>query len=192
MDQFAVRRNHIVGHKRRFCSIVEEQQLTGVLIDFGMRRYGSLERAAEIFDPKSLKGTSVQFVGQAALVPKRQRIAVMENEIGIRRVFEPTVRPTTPGHRWIWPVHESWPDSVSGSLFCHKAGGVNPTVAIGRLAVAEGNSMDHAITVEPMVATARLEDRVRTVAQVHTLQVLGNLAYHRQIIRSDFSAHRGK
>ena len=50
--------------------------------------------------------------------------------------------------------------------------------------------MDHAIAVEPVVAPARLKDRIRSVAEIGTVEILGNLTDDSQIISGDFSRDR--
>jgi hypothetical protein len=49
--------------------------------------------------------------------------------------------------------------------------------------------VDHSVAIEPVVATARVELRIRAVADVDPVQVVGNLAKDLQIVERDLLAY---
>ncbi len=52
------------------------------------------------------------------------------------------------------------------------------------------NRVHHAVAVEPVVSSARLKDRIGTVAQVYAVEVLWDLADNVQIVGGDLSRDR--
>ena len=63
-----------------------------------------------------------------------------------------------------------------------EAASTDPPVAVGRLAVVESQRVDHAVAVEPVVATRRRELRVGPVADEHAVEVGGDLADHLELV----------
>src|SRR5208282_2165567 len=190
MGQLAARRDDVVGHVRRPGRIVKEQQLAAHRIDLGMRGHGTLELAAETLDADGLQRARIELVRQPALIPERERVAVVKYEVGVGGVLKPSV-----GARAVWNVgigtiHQARPYRALRNLLGGESFGANPAVAVGGLAVLKLDAVHHAVAVEPMVAAARLKDRIGSVAQVRAVEIFGKLADDGQIVGGNLSRDR--
>src|ERR1700709_1987717 len=86
----------IGGHRR----IIEEEELAGLLIHFGMRRHRRAfaeARMMQIGNPAWLERRRVELIGISTLIERSERYAVVHDDIGARRVFHARTRaPTIP------------------------------------------------------------------------------------------------
>jgi hypothetical protein len=178
--QLAARRDDVVGEKRRLRRVVEEEQLAGGGIDLGVGRDAPREPTAEALGSQRREGSRVEPVRLTALIPEREHGAVVEDEIGVRRVLEPAVRAAA-RHLGIGPLHVAGPERAPSSALLCETLRAHPAVAIRGASVAEGHGMHHAVAVEPVVAAPRREDGIGTIAQEHTVEVARKLSHRRQV-----------
>ena len=66
--------NHPVPHVRRGGPVIEEHELAGALIDFGVCRNATLLRPIPVLSPNGFQGERVDLVGLAGEIPHRQRL----------------------------------------------------------------------------------------------------------------------
>src|SRR5262249_45044720 len=78
------------------------------------------------------------------------------------------------------------PNRALRLLFGQETLGGDPPVAVGRLALAKLDRVNHPVAVKPVIAVARLENRVGPVAQIDPEQVARNLALDLKIVGGDF------
>src|SRR5437660_5539783 len=106
----------------------------------------------------------------------------MKYEVGVGGVLEPSVGARAARNVGIGPIHQARPYRALCFLLGGERLGVNPAVAVGRLAVLEFDAMHHAVAVEPMIAPTRLKDRIGAIAEICAVEVLGNFADDSQIV----------
>src|SRR5271163_2390265 len=90
----------------------------------------------------------------------------------------------------IGTIHQARPYRSLRILLGGESFGANPAIAIDGLAVVKLDAVDHAVAVEPVVATARLKNRIGAVAQIRAVEVPGDLADDGQIVGGNLSRNR--
>ena len=173
--QLPVGIDHAVMHVGRVLAVVEEHQLAGRFVDLGVRRY-AVERNPGC-DALVLERLGVQDVTLAALVEGGDGLAVVYHDIGGCGVLQAAMRAEARPLGHARRVGKAAPQRFAGDLFGFESAGPDEPVAVGRLAAAERDLVDHPVAVERMVPSQRLVRRILGVAQVDTIDVGGDRTF---------------
>src|SRR5271166_3343336 len=126
-----------------------------------MRGHRTLELSPEILGAERLQRPPVELVWQTALVPKRQRVAVVECDIGVGGIFEPSVRTAAARSFWVRPFAQPGPDRLAGFALCLKSRRSDEAISVRRFAISKLDRVDHSIAIKPMIAATWLRPRIR-------------------------------
>ena len=138
-------------------------------------------------DPAGLEGDRIDAVRIAALVERRERHAVVDDDVGTRGILHPRARAPSVTLRERRLLEDPGPEGVPGFELGGEPRGANEAVSVVRLAALEADRVQHAVAVEGVIATADgVEEWVFRVAKVDALEVFGDLAGdHVQIVSVD-------
>src|SRR5260221_14281210 len=100
-----------------------------------MRRYCAVELPAEAFYSQGFECPRIQLVGQPALIPERESVAVVKNDIGVGGIFEPSIGTCAARNIGIGTIHQPRPYRSLRILLGGESFSTYPSVAIGRLAI---------------------------------------------------------
>ena len=190
VPQRAVRGDHVIGEPGLEVGVAVVDVFAGADIHLAVRVQGGVHSAAETFLTAGLERQRVDIVNAAGVVPGREQLAVVQVERGIggvlavlavrRGIFvasdaRDVVRAHDPGEL----------DLVVLDLIVQRAG-LCPFADVARAAVAEIQTVDHAVAVEPVVRTLRFEHRVGALAHVGAVEIVRHPALcDAQIDRGD-------
>src|SRR5690349_20404639 len=110
-----------------------------------MRRDRALELAAEALDANCLQRARIELVRQPALIPERERIAVMKYQVGVGGVLEPAVRASAMRDGGIGTIHQAGPDRALAFLFSGEALGANPSITVNGFTIVKIDRVHHAV-----------------------------------------------
>ena len=82
---------------------------------------------------------------------------------------------------------DAGPQRPARFLLGEEAFGSHETVGVRGFAVGEPDRMDHAVAIEGVVPLGRFEDRRLGVAQIHTSEIVGDLALDVEVPRVVFA-----
>ena len=172
LDERTRRVCHVIPEVRRERAVGEEHHLARDGVDLRMRRHRSGQRSPEVVFADG--GERCVELDRAGGLHHRERPAGVDDDVRVRGVLH---HPSGLHHlrRRKAELGQPAEQGVAGSPLGIEAGGAHPTISIGRTTVAESDGVDHAVTVEHVVAGDRRERRVGPVAQVGADQRPGQL-----------------
>ena len=187
--QLAAGAHRAVMHVGVFVAIGKKHVFARAFIHAGVRRnLQTLQTWIRFQLAHGLQRHGVHLVNRAASVPHGEQFAVVVFHIGVGCVFQGIVWQDALGQALLEP----WPQAFSGGLIGPQTFGVDPSVAVSDLAVAEMHGMQHAIAVVPVVFALGGVLRNGSVAHVHATEVFGNLANHLEIADDQLFLDRRK
>src|SRR5258706_7632789 len=150
----------------RVLGIVEEHQLSGALVDLGVRRE-AVERYPGL-DAKLLERFGIEAIAFATLIEGRERFSGMHHDVGARRILEIAVRAEARAFGEMDGIGKPTPQRTARFLLRRKAARAHEAVAIGGAAAVKIDLVDHRVAVEGMETAERLVDLIFGVAQIDT------------------------
>ena len=171
-------------HVRRFLAVVEEQHFSSFQVDFRVR--GDALRRDPLRRTQIIERIGIEQITFATHVKRRHDFAGMNNDVRGGGVFHPPAR--APAFKFSFGRIgcDSRPQGSSGFLFSEEALRAYKAVAVARLAVLEGNRVNHAVAVERVVNTDRVVQRIFGIANVYAAQVFRDFANNFHLVRGDF------
>ena len=171
MNHFAVGIGDAISHVWGCVVVIEVQELTGIPIDFGVRRHLRLGTTIQMKCLAGLQGHGIECNRIPRVVPKAHQITVEREYIGVRRVLDSKL-----GNAVVKRPHHTRRHGLPCCSFVAKCWGINPSIDVARTVIANMKRMHHAIAVKRVIAIFWLEYRVRAIAVVGTAQIAGQLA----------------
>ena len=179
VHQPVARVDHAVVQVGRGGGVVEEQQLAGVVVDLGVRGDARLvrERPAPGALAQVVQGQRVEQVQVAALPEAGHRDPGVHDHVGRRGVLHPAAgAPAVRAGRDVRVLGDPGPQRAAGFLLGQQPVGADEPVPVGHLPVPERDLVDHPVAVEGVIPDDGRMQRVLGVAQVHAVQIVGQVA----------------
>ncbi len=169
VHQLAVGSRGVQAQVRREGAVPEEDHLAGGGVDLGMGRHRPGESTVEVVFPDG--GELSGELHRTGRFHQRQQGARVAHDVGVRGVLH---QPDLGDHVGVGLAELAQPTEQGppGAAFGEQPGRFDPAVAIRGAAVGDRDCVDHAVTVEEVVAAERGELRVGTIAQIGALQAL--------------------
>ena len=171
MNHFSLGVGDAIGHVGRCVVVIEVQELTGIPIDFGVRRHLRLITTIKMEGFARLQRHWVECNRISRIIPKAHQVAVERKNIGVRRVLDSELR-----YAVIKRSHHTRRDRFTCFGFVGEGWGINPSIHVARTVIADMKRMHHAIAVKWVIAILWLEYGVCAIAVVRTAQITGQLA----------------
>ena len=191
VDQRVVLVDHSVMQVRCVLAVVEEQQLSGGVVDLRVRRYTQSDWGPVLF-AQGVAGVGVDPIQVATLVEAAERDTAVHGDIGAGGVLHQGA--CTPAVVALGELHrlgDPGPQRAGGLVLGQESVGADEPVAIACLSVPKVDDVQHAVTVERMVGLERGVQRVLGVAQIHPVQVGRDLTLDdRQVVGVPFAGLR--
>ena len=137
---------------------------------------GAGELAREVVGAQRLERHRIERVRRAAL-PEREQSARVPDDVRVGGVRRRAGDAQVAGCQ----VGDAAEERLARRALVREARRAHPAIAVGGPAVAQAEGVDHAVAVEPVVAAARRELRIRAVAVERSVQLARQLALDRQI-----------
>ena len=166
-------------------AVVEPDQFAGGLVDLRVGHHVAREGAEEVLCAEGFQRQRIHAVGRSAQVPGRQDLAAVVDHVGVGGILDPEAVSVAPRIA-LRVLHESGPQGAARLGLVVEGLGPDVPIAVPHLPVLEVRGVNHAVAVEHVIAARRLELPVRAVAQVHAVEVLGDLTDDREVVQGEF------
>jgi len=142
-----------------------------------LKNSSSPVRSSTLVCAEVVQGERVEPVQVAALVEAGHGDPGVHDDVGGGGVLHPAARaPAVLAQRGARVLRQPGPQRAAGFLLGQQPVGANEPVPVGHLPVPERHLVDHPVAVEGVVPDDGRVQRVLGVAQVHAVQVVGQLA----------------
>jgi hypothetical protein len=161
---------------------VEEHHLAGVFIDLEVGADTPFAQGARPgrVRPQRVERDGIEPVGLAALAHGGQRPTGMHLHVGAGVVLHGADRAPATAHGAA-RFDDAGPQGLTRRFLGHEASGAHEAVAVGGGAIGEMHAVDHPVAIEGVVLADGGMDLVVPVAQVHAVEILGQVTDHLQV-----------
>ena len=158
-QQPPLRIGDVVAQEGRHEAVAEEAHLAGLGIELRMRRHRADELAPKSCGPSVSSVTGSSACGGPPSQSASSRPACQT--MFVLAAFGARPRDARIARR---QVSEAAEERLAGRALERETRRAHPAIAVRRAAIAQAEGVDHAVAIEPVIAAARRELRIRAIA----------------------------